>query len=111
MEMNRRKFLGLTVTTLAGGIARSLVPAAAVAAPVAAAAPVVAPVAVAAYGAGVRAQVFEVIVRQAMAGAPWKEICGGPMMVNAISAQEVQHEVDRRKSLLADVPAAPPSKA
>ncbi len=33
------------------------------------------------YGSGVRAQVFEVIVRQALAGAPWKEICAGPMQV------------------------------
>lgn len=47
-------------------------------------------------GSGVRAQVFEVIVRQAIAGAPWREICAGPMKVNHISAEEVQEEIDRR---------------
>ncbi len=45
---------------------------------------------------GVRAQVFEVIVRQAIAGAPWKEICAGPMQVNQISTYEVEEEVRRR---------------
>lgn len=48
------------------------------------------------FGSGVRAQVFEVIVRQALAGAPWREICAGPMRVNNISEEEVQAEVDRR---------------
>lgn len=52
------------------------------------------------YGSGVRAQVFEVIVRQAMAGAPWREICAGPMQVNNISSQEVLAEVQRRQDLL-----------
>jgi hypothetical protein len=52
------------------------------------------------YGSGVRAQVFEVIVRQALAGAPWKEICAGPMQVNNISADEVEGEVKRRQALL-----------
>lgn len=49
-----------------------------------------------AYGEGVRAQVFEVIVRQAIAGAPWQEICKGPMQINNISAKEVEAEVKRR---------------
>jgi hypothetical protein len=52
------------------------------------------------YGTGVRAQVFEVIVRQALAGAPWKEICAGPMQVNNISPDEVEQEVKRRQALL-----------
>jgi hypothetical protein len=52
------------------------------------------------YGSGVRAQVFEVIVRQALAGAPWREICAGPMSVNNISPDEVETEVKRREQLL-----------
>jgi hypothetical protein len=52
------------------------------------------------YGTGVRAQVFEVIVRQALAGAPWREICAGPMQVNNISPDEVEAEVKRRQALL-----------
>ena len=52
------------------------------------------------YGSGVRAQVFEVIVRQALAGAPWREICAGPMQVNNISPDEVEGEVKRRQALL-----------
>lgn len=52
------------------------------------------------YGSGVRAQVFEVIVRQALAGAPWREICAGPMQVNSISPDEVEVEVKRRQALL-----------
>ncbi len=48
------------------------------------------------FGPGVRAQVFEVIVRQAIAGAPWREICAGPMQVNNIDPGEVEYEVDRR---------------
>jgi hypothetical protein len=52
------------------------------------------------YGSGVRAQVFEVIVRQALAGAPWREICAGPMQVNNISPDEVESEVKRRQTLL-----------
>ncbi|MBZ0189812.1 MAG: hypothetical protein K8F91_26440, partial [Candidatus Obscuribacterales bacterium] len=52
------------------------------------------------YGNGVRAQVFEVIVRQALAGAPWREICAGPMQVNNISPDEVEAEVNRRQALL-----------
>jgi uncharacterized protein YukE len=52
------------------------------------------------YGSGVRAQVFEVIVRQALAGAPWREICAGPMSVNNITPEEVETEVKRRQALL-----------
>jgi hypothetical protein len=52
------------------------------------------------YGHGVRAQVFEVIVRQALAGAPWREICAGPMQVNNITPDEVESEVKRRQAML-----------
>lgn len=48
------------------------------------------------YGAGVRAQVFEVIVRQAIAGAPWREICAGPMSVNGITPEEIEQELKER---------------
>lgn len=54
------------------------------------------------FGAGVREQVLEVIVRQALAGAPWREICAGPMHVNNITAQEVEDEVRRRMALAQD---------
>jgi hypothetical protein len=50
------------------------------------------------YGKGVREQVFEVVVRQAMKGAPWREICSGPMLVNQISEGEVEAEVRRRQA-------------
>lgn len=46
----------------------------------------------------VRSQVFEVIVRQAIAGAPWREICAGPMVENKITAEEVEAEVNRRRA-------------
>lgn len=46
---------------------------------------------------GVREQVFEVIVRQAIAGAPWQEICAGPMQENNIRPEDVEAEVKRRE--------------
>ncbi|MBS2006805.1 MAG: hypothetical protein JST01_07190 [Cyanobacteria bacterium SZAS TMP-1] len=49
---------------------------------------------------GVRDQVFEVVVRQGMAGAPWREICALPMRTNSIDPDDVQKEIDRRKRLL-----------
>jgi hypothetical protein len=48
------------------------------------------------YGNSIRQQVFEVIVRQALAGAPWREICSGPMAVNHIGPEEVEEEMRRR---------------
>lgn len=51
------------------------------------------------YGSGVRSQVFEVIVRQAMAGAPWRQICAGPMQVNNIHPDEIETEVNRRRGI------------
>jgi uncharacterized Zn finger protein (UPF0148 family) len=52
------------------------------------------------HGAGVRKQVFEVIVRQAIAGAPWREICEGPMKVNGIDPEDIEAEVARRVKLM-----------
>jgi hypothetical protein len=43
----------------------------------------------------VRAQVLEVIVKQALAGAPWREICAGPMQVTGITVEEVEAELER----------------
>ncbi len=43
-----------------------------------------------------RQQVFEVIVRQAMAGSPWRDICAGPMQVQRITVEEVEAEIKRR---------------
>lgn len=41
----------------------------------------------------IREQILEIIVRQALAGAPWREICKGPMEVNDISVEEVELNV------------------
>lgn len=46
------------------------------------------------FGERIKEQVLEVVIRQAIAGAPWKEICQGPMAVNNISDEEVQLHVD-----------------
>lgn len=51
---------------------------------------------------GVRGQVFEVVVRQALAGAPWREICAGPMQEHNITAEDVEAEVERRKRSVAE---------
>lgn len=94
MSIKRRNFLKNFCLTYVGSFARSLCIGAVTAAPVVAAATAVArnP-----YGEGVKQQVFEVIVRQAMAGAPWKQICKGPMEVNGISEQDIELELSRRK--------------
>jgi hypothetical protein len=39
-------------------------------------------------------------VRQGLAGAPWREICQGPMMVNRISEASVAYEIKRRQDRL-----------
>lgn len=44
-----------------------------------------------------RARIFEVVVRQALGGAPWRAICAGPMVVNQITESEVEEEVRRRR--------------
>lgn len=104
MNQERRKFLQQLASVCAGGVARSLgvgctaaVATNAAAGATAAVAAVAAP-AVAAYGTGIRAQVFEVIVRQALAGAPWQLICQMPMEVNHITEEEIVKEVERRKN-------------
>jgi hypothetical protein len=104
MDTDRRKFLQQMASVCAGGVARTLgvgctaavTTNAAAAATVAA---VAAPVA-GAYGSSVRNQVFEVIVRQAMAGAPWQTICKAPMQVNNITEAEVEAEVQRRAKIV-----------
>ncbi|HEY9774227.1 MAG TPA: hypothetical protein V6C81_10550 [Planktothrix sp.] len=108
MNQNRRKFLQQLAAVCGSGVARSLgiglgsavavtaVPRVATAAKAATAATLVR----ASYGPAVRTQVFEVIVRQGLAGAPWKEICAGPMQVNNITVSEVEAEIARRKTIL-----------
>ncbi|MBX9669447.1 MAG: zinc ribbon domain-containing protein [Candidatus Obscuribacterales bacterium] len=61
------------------------------------------PLSVPSYGEGVRKQVIEVIVRQALAGAPWREICQGPMLVNGITPEEIEEEIRKRKGLISPV--------
>jgi hypothetical protein len=49
-----------------------------------------------AYGAGIRKQVFELVVQQALNGASWRDVCATHMKLNLISPQEVEQEVQRR---------------
>jgi hypothetical protein len=102
MEVERRKFLQSAAGALFAGIGRTLGigVASATAATATTAAVATAGGIAGAYGSGVRAQVFEVIVRQALAGAPWKEICRGPMQVNNISEADIEKEMERRKHKL-----------
>lgn len=62
------------------------------------------------YGIDVRKQVFEVIVRQALAGAPWRDICAGPMEVNNITPEEIEDEVRRLRDEDGPPPARVPRK-
>ncbi len=50
------------------------------------------------YGSSVKQQVFEVTIRQAMAGAPWREICMGPLKAVGIDPKEIEEELGRRKA-------------
>ncbi|MDX2107755.1 MAG: hypothetical protein SFY67_15240 [Candidatus Melainabacteria bacterium] len=50
------------------------------------------------YGTSIKQQVFEVIVRQAMAGAPWRDICKGPMIANGIDPKEIEEELRHRQT-------------
>ena len=50
-----------------------------------------------AYGSGVRAQVLDLIVRQALAGANWRELFASPLRVNCIAPEEIEAEVNRRR--------------
>lgn len=45
-----------------------------------------------------RAMVMEVLVQQALAGAPWQVIGAGPMQVNDITAEDVLAELEKRKA-------------
>ena len=105
MKMERRRFLQQLAGACAAGVSRNLGigTATAVAAGGAAAAVTTGTAAVAATAAvglsGVRMQVFEVVVRQAVLGVPWKEMCAGPMSVNGITVEEVEQELKRRQAL------------
>jgi len=46
-----------------------------------------------------RAQVLEVIVRVALGGSAWRQICAETMLANEITAEEVENEVKRRRKL------------
>lgn len=48
------------------------------------------------YGDYVRLLVFETVVLQALAGAPWQEICALPMKVNNISQEAVEAALSQR---------------
>lgn len=50
------------------------------------------------YGSGVRAQILELAVRQALSGGAWRETCASVMKANNISPEEVEAEVRRRSS-------------
>jgi hypothetical protein len=119
MDPERRKFLRGMAAACAAGVANNLKVAAGLVnggtvgagtaaatsatATAATAATVSAGVAVTAGAYSVRAKVFEVIVRQAIAGAPWRDICAGPMQVNGIDPEDVQREVDRQPYTLHDM--------
>lgn len=46
-----------------------------------------------------RQAVLEVVVKQALAGAPWRELCKGPMEINGITESEIEAEVVRRRAM------------
>lgn len=50
------------------------------------------------YGASIKQQVFEVIVRQAMAGAPWRDICNAAMIANGIDPKDIEEELRHRQT-------------
>lgn len=102
MNHDRRDFLKKLAAAATTGLARRLgigvsTATVATAAGVTAAQATAVGAAAGSYGSGVRAQVFEVIVRQGMAGAPWETICAGPMAVNNIDPEDVRKEMARRK--------------
>ena len=47
---------------------------------------------------GLRAQVFEVIVRQALQGFPWETLFKEPMQTHNIEPGEIEAEVERRQT-------------
>jgi len=46
-----------------------------------------------------REQVFEVIVRVALGGSAWRQICADSMQANQITEEEVENEVKRRRKV------------
>jgi phosphoribosylaminoimidazole-succinocarboxamide synthase len=46
---------------------------------------------------GIRAQIVEVVVRQAIAGARWREICAAAMQANQITPEQIEEEMSRRQ--------------
>jgi len=40
---------------------------------------------------------LDVIVKQALAGVAWRQVCDGVMEVNKITAEEVEAEIATRK--------------
>lgn len=46
----------------------------------------------------VRIQVLCLIVKQALVGVPWREICAGPMKVNNITPEDVETEIEKWRS-------------
>ena len=101
MNIERRKFLQKMFAVCSAGVARNLavgVTAVAASTDVVAGATAAAAVAAAPIALGVRGQILEVIVRQALAGAPWQVICAAPMQVNGITVKEVEAEIERRRS-------------
>jgi hypothetical protein len=48
------------------------------------------------YGSGIRAQIMELAVRQALCGQPWRQTCASVMKANNITEHEVEEEVRRR---------------
>jgi hypothetical protein len=58
---------------------------------------------------GIRSQVFEVIVRQAIAGARWREICAVAMQANQITPEQIEEEIRRRQGGV-ERPSAPVPK-
>lgn len=46
-----------------------------------------------------REQIFEVIVRVALGGSAWRQICADSMQANQITEEEVENEVKRRRKV------------
>lgn len=51
-----------------------------------------------------RDQVFEVIVRMALSGAAWRQVCRPAMLVNNIEPEEIEAEIEKRKKLAEEKP-------
>jgi hypothetical protein len=60
------------------------------------------------YGSGVRAQILELAVRQALSGGAWRQTCAAVMQANNISPDEVEAEASRRSILSGNYQAVNP---